>query len=235
MFGLVVGLSLVSTAAAQDRLAEAERAFRQAEVAYEQGDYVGALESFQRAHELTGNPEILYNVGVVADRLGRDELALESFELYLRGRPGAEDRADVEAKIAAIRARLDSGPAEPEVDEVTAEQTTDRVAEDRSGGWLWTWFALGGALISGGLSTYFWIDANSTFDDLEEQCATQGCDQTDIDDSGGKLAVTLHQVFLTSALVLGAAAVTLFILEAPSGESAELALGPGTLSVRGQF
>lgn len=102
---IVAQLVLTAPVAAQDtETDEARVAFERGRTAYDAGDFEAALEAFQRAHALTGNAEILYNVGTVADRLRRDSLALEAYEGYLAAYPAAPDRAHVEARIAAIRA-----------------------------------------------------------------------------------------------------------------------------------
>lgn len=86
----------------------ARLAFERGLQAYESGSFEEALVSFQRAYELVHDPQILFNVATVADRLRRDQLALDAYEGYLAGMPGAPDRANVEARIAAIRANLAS-------------------------------------------------------------------------------------------------------------------------------
>lgn len=93
------------------RTEEARAAFERGVAAYEAGSFEEALVSFQRAYELTASPDILYNIGTVADRLRRDELALSSYEGYLAGRPDAEDRVNIEARIAAIRGALAAAEA----------------------------------------------------------------------------------------------------------------------------
>lgn len=86
------------------RTEEARGAFERGVAAYESGSFEEALASFQHAYALTENAELLFNIGTVADRLRRDELARESYEGYLRAYPAAVDRANIEARIAAIRA-----------------------------------------------------------------------------------------------------------------------------------
>jgi tetratricopeptide (TPR) repeat protein len=94
-----------SIAEAQDAdTALARTEFERGRAAYEAGAFEDALTAFQRAYELTQDAQILFNVATVADRLRRDEIALEAYEGYLAGYPAAPDRANVEARIRAIRA-----------------------------------------------------------------------------------------------------------------------------------
>lgn len=98
-----ISFSVAEPAAAQgSRLDEARTLFDEARAAFEAGDYLAALERFERVYELTGSPELLYNIGVSADRAGQPAKAVDAYERYLLALPDAPDRADVEARIAAL-------------------------------------------------------------------------------------------------------------------------------------
>lgn len=112
-------------AAAQTDTDAARVAFERGVAAYEAGAFEDALAAFQESYALVHDPQILFNVGTVADRLRRDSVALEAYEGYLAGIPGAPDRANVEARIAAIRASL-AAPTE----EVPEERTEYVPPED---------------------------------------------------------------------------------------------------------
>jgi len=117
--------SWCSVAAAQDGDTTVARAeFERGREAYEAGAFDDALTAFQRAYELTHDAQILYNVATVADRLRRDQIALEAYEGYLAGYPAAPDRANVEARIRAIRAAL------PVPDEEEVPERVERVEPD---------------------------------------------------------------------------------------------------------
>ncbi|MGE0784139.1 MAG: tol-pal system YbgF family protein [Sandaracinaceae bacterium] len=104
---LSLSLSIAtSVAAAQPPMDEARRHFEAGVGAYERGDYEVALEEFRTAHRMTGSPDILYNIAQCADRLRRDDVALESYRAYLAQRPRASDRAQVEARIEVIERAL---------------------------------------------------------------------------------------------------------------------------------
>jgi tetratricopeptide (TPR) repeat protein len=93
-----------TTKAEQDR--EARFLFEAARSAYDAGRYEDALTSFQRAYELSQRPALLYNVGQAADRLRKDEIALDAFERYVQALPDAENRPAVEERIRVLRAVL---------------------------------------------------------------------------------------------------------------------------------
>ncbi len=105
----------LSLAHAQDAAAtEARAAFEAGQAAYEAGRFDAALSYFERAYELTSEPDVLYNIATVHDRLRHDREALEAYRGYLEGRPDAPDRANVEARIEALEATLSEPEPEPE-------------------------------------------------------------------------------------------------------------------------
>lgn len=77
--------------------------FEAGRAAFDQGRYQDALGYFDRAYQLSRRPQLLYNLGQVHDRLRHDEEALTAFQQYLKQVPGAENRAEVEHRIQAMR------------------------------------------------------------------------------------------------------------------------------------
>ena len=90
------------------RLAEAKEAFDIGTRAYADGEFETALASFQRAYELTGSPDLLYNIATVSDRMRRDVDALQAYEGYLEARPKSSDREHVESRIAVLRDAIEA-------------------------------------------------------------------------------------------------------------------------------
>lgn len=100
----------VTASAQSDASDEEARALYQAgRVAFDDGRFDDALEYFERSHELSGRPQLLYNIGSAADRLRRNAMALEHFEAYLEALPDAENRRSVEARIRLLRDALEHG------------------------------------------------------------------------------------------------------------------------------
>jgi tetratricopeptide (TPR) repeat protein len=93
-------------------LREARERTARARERFEAGDYTAALLEFTRAYELmaAGDPRraaLLNNIAVCHERLFRYDLALATYQRYLdEGNPSAEDRAEVEAVIGALRELL---------------------------------------------------------------------------------------------------------------------------------
>lgn len=107
-FGSATAVVAQGTSSRDARIAEAKRAFAAATGAYAEGDFETALERFQRAYELTGSPDLLYNIATVSDRMRRDAEALAAYEGYLAARPKSVDREHVEGRIDVLRAAIET-------------------------------------------------------------------------------------------------------------------------------
>ncbi len=70
------------------------------------GRNVEAIAAWQCAYALAPHPLALYNIGRSAVLSGQVALAVKSYEEYLRLMPKAANRAEVEASLRALRARL---------------------------------------------------------------------------------------------------------------------------------
>lgn len=86
---------------------EARGLFVAGRAAFNDARYEDALRYFREAYERSPRPALLYNIAVSADRLRRDEEALEAFEAFLAATEGDEvERRDAEARVRAIRESL---------------------------------------------------------------------------------------------------------------------------------
>jgi hypothetical protein len=70
---------------------------------FRQGDFAGALKSFQDAYTAVPNPVVLLSIAECQVRAEQYTDALVSLTRYIDERPTAPDRAQVEAQIAKIR------------------------------------------------------------------------------------------------------------------------------------
>lgn len=99
---------------------EARAVFSAGSTAFDDARYDDALAYFQRAYELSQRSVLLYNVGVAADRLRRDRVALDAFERFLAEVPEHPRRRDVEARVIVLRqivADADAAAAAAQSDE----------------------------------------------------------------------------------------------------------------------
>jgi tetratricopeptide (TPR) repeat protein len=90
------------------KISAAKKAFAAGTRAYAEGEFETALERFRRAYELTGSPDLLYNIATVSDRMRLDEEALEAYEGYLEARPDSADREHVASRIEVLRAAIEA-------------------------------------------------------------------------------------------------------------------------------
>jgi tetratricopeptide (TPR) repeat protein len=94
---------------------EAVEAFFRGRDLYAQAKYDEALEAFLEADRLHPAPDLQYNIGLCHTRLANWEEAISSFEIYLRTKEDAPDRADVEARIAEARQNIEARRPDPGV------------------------------------------------------------------------------------------------------------------------
>lgn len=133
--------ALAQTAATADmRDAEARARFDAGRIAFAASRYADALGDFERAYELSGRAELLYNMGTCLDRLRRDDEAIEIFGRYLEALPDAPNRLEVETRLEAMRASRDE---RREREAALAAAAAPDVAPAPGGGietewWLWT-------------------------------------------------------------------------------------------------
>ena len=213
---------------------EARSLFHAGESAFAEGRYEVALEHFQAAYDLSPRPELLFNIGNTADRLRREQDALDAYRRYLEARPDAENRAQVEARIEIIENAI----AERENGEGGAGGTTTVVHE--GGGRVLTWVFAGMAVAFGGLATVSWVVGENEYNDLKERCTTAGgCTDEEVDASSVPVWDVLTNVSIGLAAACLAAGVVFFFVEGSGGgdDAPDVAVGlsPGGLVVRGVF
>jgi len=174
---LVVGLSLVGVAATSGRASaqepeqpaaapedsaaasedsEARALFVAGQTAFEAGRYEAALGHFRASFELSNRPQLLYNIGLAADRLRHDQEALTAFEGFLAQVPDSPLREPVEARAEILREAIAQHISPEEVaaaEARAAEQARqDTLAQRDTGGgvvkqwWFWT---LVGVVVAG--------------------------------------------------------------------------------------
>lgn len=224
---------------------EARGLFEAGTAAFAAGRYESALDYFERAYELTGLPELLYNIGQSADRLRRDERALEAFRGYLEATPEAEDRAAVEARIAALERTVAERRADAEARALAEEEArrargepaprgdgapAPAAAPDPAG-----WFVAGaGALAAiAGVALLALADQRAG----EVRAAEEGTPWVDV--ASAYADSESFSIAGGALLGVGAAAVAVGlvwgVVELSAPGRAEVAVGPGRLVLRGRF
>ncbi len=103
---------------------EARALFMAAQVAFDEGRFESAVQYFLQSYQLSGRPELLYNIGNTYDRLQQPEEALDYFDRYLRERPNADNHMQVAARARLLRQSVDARRAQPNATSTSAAPVT---------------------------------------------------------------------------------------------------------------
>jgi tetratricopeptide (TPR) repeat protein len=148
----------------------ARRLYQAGEAAFDEGEFEVSLRLLRSAYQLSPRPALLYNMAICADRLRRDQEALQLYDEFLERVPDSATRASVEARARALRealARSEQATPLPPVaegvsssDDVAARPREIEASEVQPGAggsdpteepWFWPVFGAGLALIIGGV------------------------------------------------------------------------------------
>jgi tetratricopeptide (TPR) repeat protein len=103
---LTMALLLVASAArAEDKTAAKER-YAHARSLYDLGHFAEAAKEFEAAYELKNDPAFLYDLAQSYRQAGNPEQALHFYRTYLRYVPKPANRAEIDARIAALEQLL---------------------------------------------------------------------------------------------------------------------------------
>ena len=119
---LVLEMALPAPAAAQRRRApeptspivvapidpdaqRAHEAYDRGRGLFQEGRWSDALTSFREAFAIRAHPTVLLSIAACEERLGDARAAVTTLERYLSEAPEARDRAEVQARISALRRR----------------------------------------------------------------------------------------------------------------------------------
>jgi tetratricopeptide (TPR) repeat protein len=144
---------------AEDR--EARKLFESGAAAFEAEQYERALESFEKAYDLSPRPVLLFNIAKSEDKLDRRREALEHYKRFLAAVPDAANRAQVERRIDELDTEIAREPpppvptaeeaaraSQPEVTPVTA-QPLQNTRDDRIHKKWWFWTGIGAVVAAG--------------------------------------------------------------------------------------
>lgn len=99
------GLAAPSTLCAQED-ARARQHYTAGESYFSEGDYEGARREFLQAYRLSPRPQLLYNLYLTEERGGRYADAAAHLAQYLAEEPELPNRAQLEVRLAHLRARV---------------------------------------------------------------------------------------------------------------------------------
>ena len=210
---------------------EAQARFAAGEIAYAAGRYQDALNDFQRAYELSQRPELLFNIGLAADRLRQDTTAMDAFERFLEARPDhasadrARERLELlrEQQDRSVQGTVEPQPRPPNVDPGPAESPS------RAGPWVLgvtggAMAVVGATLLAialGNKSDVENLEVDTPWTDLEDQ----------VDSVPRQSGAGIALISVGAAAALGA---VLWRVMTPS-EDVAVSVGPSGVQIRGQF
>jgi hypothetical protein len=232
-----------------DNLDQAARAlFTEGRDAFDAGDFERAATMWRRAYDLSPRPVLLLNVAAALDKMRLDHETLEVLRLYLEVAGEADNRAQIERRIAYLEqaiAEHDEREAAANASQAPEDSTPTPAAsapppassvddEEEDGGLPpIVLIAVGGAaVIAGGLVVWSGLDTVGANDDYEERATAPGATVAEtqplLDDATGAETRTNVLIGVAGALGLAAVAVAIFTDFSPEerGDPAALSVGP---------
>lgn len=214
--------------------------FLAGEAYYQQANYGDAVKEFNEAHRLAKRPDLLYNISVCYERLGRWDEAIGALQQYLTEKPEAPDRAVIESRIANFQQRRDAEksaaaaaaaaqptppPVQPAPPPARRKHTVSIVVA-----------SVGAGLLIGALGTG--VTAQLTYNDVGMKCPNSVCNGNDSSlrnevELGRALAISTDVLLAAGGATL-IAGVVLFVVEMrrPPVARAWLVPAPSGLLVR---
>lgn len=222
-----------------DQDSEARGLFLAGEAAFEGGRFEEALEHFERAHELSGRPELLYNIGTTAERLRIDARAIEAYERYLEEIPESPMRANVEGRLRLLREQVErrrTERAEHETADAASEPSegVDPQDEQSSSSALGWGLAAGGFGLLAGGALAFGLAAASRDAATDVDPGTPWVDvAADADRADRRTGFGIG--LLAAGAVLATVGLVLVASAGDEDEEVALRIGPASLSLTGSF
>src|SRR5499427_9200224 len=106
MVPLLAGVALMASAgSARAQMTQAQRDevklhYQRATRAYDLQKYQEAIDEYQKAYEISGDPPMLYNIAQAYRLADQPTEAVRYYRRFLQRMPNARNRDDVERKIA---------------------------------------------------------------------------------------------------------------------------------------
>lgn len=239
---LVLVLPALPTRAQDDRrVREARALFAAAEAAYEDGRFADAEEHFRRSYELSGRHELLYNIGLSAEQARHDAAALEAYEQFVELVPNSSHLGRARNRIEALRAILSRSNATAEVPPASntpsGEASSGGASTAGSGGSAAPWIVVGAGAAAAVVGAILVGVAVADVSAVEN--AERGSSWADVSDAYGRseaLSVAGFVLLGVGVAAAGAGIAWALAEGGGSGEAtAELRVGPGSLTLQGTF
>lgn len=245
-----LGLSAVSTGHAQGpeprqerRDEEARALFMAGKSAFEDGRFEDALVEFKRAHERSGRPELLYNIGLAAMELGRNDEARMALQGFVAAAPEGQGVENARLRLDLLQLRIAQEAASRQIPPEAVANDTQAAApvvHEARAHHRYTWLAAGVAVTLGATALGVGLKAQSDYRDLSRECRPAGeatCSQARVDDASLSQRALATNVLAVGAGLALAAGVVLFFYEGRERGDTKLSarVGPTSLVLSGSF
>ncbi|MBW2463205.1 MAG: tetratricopeptide repeat protein [Deltaproteobacteria bacterium] len=233
--GLIAAiLSLPLVAAAQDEAAPTEEDetarihFQSARAHFDSGRYEDALGEFERAYELSGHTDLLYNIGMSHERLGHYAEAADALEGFNQ----AQDEPDPEMteRVANLRHRAaERDAATAAAAAQAAEPGPEPVVEEpASGGGIPMGAIVSYGVAGAGLVTFAIFGALALAEDasLAGSCGADAGMSCSDDEVGTVQTFALVADIGLGVAVVGAIVGTVLLLVGGNDDEATVAIAP---------
>lgn len=230
LFSLVMVLGLTASAAAQDEEpSDDERAamhFRAAQSYFADENFEQALVEFRSARELSGRPEMLFNIGLTLERLGRWGEAADAHAGFVEEAPDHPDASEARDRMERARQRAarerETGEQVPPIDGVDAVETDE--GDPSEGPGALPWVVLGASAAVGVVALGTGLAAHGIHGELEEDCPGGVCPADRAGDVDKGQALARASTALTFVALAGAVTGVILFFVGGDGDDDEPAL-----------
>jgi tetratricopeptide (TPR) repeat protein len=240
---VVTSLSVGFSAHAQtedETIARAKEHYINGKEHYAAKRYQEALDAFKESYNLSGEPNLLFNLGLCSEKVGDSERAIAYYEVYLEELPDSPDTElvrkrmeniinpppPVETETEAEESVADSAQKEPEpkkTEVVQPPKTSEELAqyyniddENRKVFLPGVFLGIGGLVLAGGAITGGL--AYKDYDSMKNSCSPN-CSDDDVD--GAKNQAIVADVLFGVGAVTVAIGVVLWIVKGVTEEKEE--------------
>jgi tetratricopeptide (TPR) repeat protein len=206
-------------AASAEEISQEEAEYEKGLTYFKAGDYERAVLSFMSVYRIAPNPNLVYNIARSFEELKRFNEAADFYTEYLKLKPNASDRAQIEITIKTLRSLAQSQPS-------TASKSAASGSNTGASGrdvLMWSAIGVGGALLATGV----WSGLKASDAAERRDAATSASAYQSAQDEMSSAAGRADLLYLGGALFMGAG-VTLWLMSGSSEPAT--AAAPLTLS-----
>jgi len=124
LVAMIVGAAEPALAQSKAEIKAAKQAYSRGEKAFQNGQYEESLVEFEKGYGLSQKELFLLNIAYAHEKLGHLEEAIDYYDRYLATGLEPDERAEVEARVAEVKAAMPP-PTPPPARVVMAPEKTE--------------------------------------------------------------------------------------------------------------